>query len=176
MVLSQLETTKLSQPNWFNDEYNFRVRHGDKDCVFIGYVGVEALEAEFLRAAVLEDLLEYFFTEGVEKLHWFDLFRFLQDEESKNRVLDILCSDEVYGLLEFDGDYVQIRNSRTILQAAMDLAGVWYTDLGFKAPEGENVIGLSSMAKDLIEENGVNATVKYYTAMIGNGSTTEGNA
>lgn len=123
--------------------------------------GVQNMSDDEIVSAILNDLLRVrleFTLERPHGLHWCELMRFLKTNRQKERVLEALCDARVQDLIIdcTEGEYKQfinLRSDRVTLQAAMDIAGVWYD--GYEVPEGVVVLSLSERGAALIEELGV---------------------
>ncbi len=72
-------------------------------------------------------------------------------------VLDVLTDPVVKSVATIDGDVIRLIADRAHLQAAMDIAGVWFD--GYEIPKGTDAIRLSEKGEKMLNELGVEGVV-----------------
>lgn len=119
------------------------------------WVGPVYMSDKEVRESIVEDLLCFTMWEiqtGQKLDVSFDeLVRFTTDDQ-KERIKREIDHEDIRYFVICDGNQLRIKNDKTVLQAAMDYCGCWYS--GFEMPsEGVGSIDREAL-NDLIEQHG----------------------
>ena len=117
---------------------------------------------EFLRFIPLEAHVSRFDVK-LEGATWSEKFEWLNRHRSPDKrvwcinnlqdlVLETLTSPMIEALTVMEGDYIRLIPSRTCLQTAMDIAGVWFD--GYEPPKGTEILSLTPMGEAMLNELG----------------------
>lgn len=98
---------------------------------------IDNMSDEELRQSIIDDVLAVTIWEkqtGDQAVFGMDVLCRYLTEEQKLRVESLIHQHEINPYFDITPTSIRIKDDRTLLQAAMDYAGVWYD--GFDCPEG----------------------------------------
>ena len=153
-------TTRLEDSGWYDVERLWGIMEEYHPINW----GVQNMTLKETIASILEDLIVLHFEGWPFGAPWYDFFRFIQTDQTRDKVLEALCHPTIEKLTTgYEGNthIMRLQPDHGSVQKAMNTAGIWYPDAGFEVPEGVVAFGLTEKGEALGEELGVEGLAQY---------------
>lgn len=137
-------------------------RYYNPYCFFLvnfEHVSVYNMTDNEIKESIVNDILDLIFTEKLTSVPLNTLYRFIINDNFLVRYVNLMLDELIESKLVVRTPAGNVFIPAYQYQRSMDYCGTWFE--GFDPPEGANALVMSPEARDMINENGIDAFVDF---------------